>query len=274
MINVGKAFYASEQNYTEIYVDQTINRLYPLVRDSGGNMLVYCVSPQHGRSYVVDIQDGRYIVLKGSGLTYTTKTFFDTGEYLGHSWGVLNQKDAVRDFQVGNEIIKLGIKTNFMEAVMLLDKPFSSSNQELKCCLLQYSVECPYRISDYPFISIDKIKTEIKKWKSLSVTKYPQYHLIAAEVMFRNLSIMHSHEILHNAIHSQNYTWALELLDFELARTPSIPYENENEHEFKLLYNREMIYTWEIINTIAWILNETIDNSMVENIACKYRVII
>lgn len=271
MKSLCKKFNASEQEHLVLYCNNpdTIE-FFPLVRDITGEKLVYCVSPQHGRSFIVGNRLGRFTVLKGSGLTYTNQVFLDSGEYYGHAWGVLTENDAVRDYLVGNEISKLGIKTNIMEAVMLLEKPFISSTQELKCCLLQYSVECPYRISDYPFISMEKVNNEIKKWNKLSKNNYQKYHLYAADVMFRNLSIMHSNGILHNAIHSQNYTWALELLDFELSRTPTLPYENENKDEFKLLFKREIIYTWEIINTIAWILNEDVDNHVIEKIASGY----
>ena len=40
--------------------------------------------------------------------------------------------------------------------------------------------------------------------------------MIAADLLLHNLQILHKNEILHNAISEQNYTWALELLDFEL----------------------------------------------------------
>jgi hypothetical protein len=71
---------------------------------------------------------------------------------------------------------------------------------------------------------------------------------------------MHENNVLHNAISSQNYTLSLELVDFELSRTPSTPYEDPNDEAmFEKLKNREIIHSLEIINQIAFYFNEIID---------------
>ena len=84
------------------------------------------------------------------------------------------------------------------------------------------------------FMSSLQIKYEIEKWKSFK-TKNKEPYLIAAEIIIRNLRILHSNNILHNAIHVQNLTWALELLDFEIASSPKYPYDKE-------IYNSMLLY--------------------------------
>ena len=116
-----------------------------------------------------------------------------------------------------------------MEYVLRIEKEIEidCTGEKLKPTLLQYNVECPYRICDFPFMTIDQVNYELEKWGSLNNRGFEKKHLIAAEVLISNLRILHDHNILHNAIHFQNYTWALELLVFELARTNTYPYPNE-----------------------------------------------
>jgi hypothetical protein len=82
---------------------------------------------------------------------------------------------------------------------------------------------------------------------------------------------MHENDVLHNAIHSQNYTLSLELLDFELSRTPITPYENENDEFFyKKLQKREIIQSLEIINQLAFYFKENLNINQLGKIMIKY----
>ena len=82
---------------------------------------------------------------------------------------------------------------------------------------------------------------------------------------------LHKHGIIHNAITSQNITWALELLDFELACSPSHPYDNvDSQRHYVDLFERELIYAYNIILDIAGVLGEEADFSQIENVFSRY----
>ena len=153
-----------------------------------------------------------------------------------------------------------------MEYVMELDGDvLLSSGYKLKPVLLQYNVECPYRISDAPFMQSEQIYAEVAKWEKMNDLGFDKSYLIAANVLVRNL------RILHNAIIEQNYTWALELVDFELACSPKHPYLSEDDRRHvKDLFPREIIQTYIVINYIAGVLMESIDYSLVDGIFAKY----
>jgi hypothetical protein len=234
---------------------------------------MYCLGPLHGRSFVVrETDEGRYIISKGNGLGYTQYQLLDTGEFGNDTWGLLLQQDAERDFIMGQEIEALGIKTNHMEYVLELDVEIELLNgHRIKPCLLQYDVECPYRICDAAFMSQEEIHAEVAKWGKTNERDYSKAHLIAANMLIRNLRILHDHEILHNAIHEQNYTWALELLDFELACSPAHPYSSEDDmRHVKDLFPREVIQTYVIINYIAGVLREDIDFAEIDALFAEY----
>lgn len=240
-----------------------LTKPYPLLRDDGGNERMYCISPLHGRSFVICKSTcGRWIVSKGNGLSYSTVPFLDTSKVNGDMWGALFKENAIRDFEIGQEIRALGVKTNYMEYVLELNRTFIMPMQQAEAVsyLLQYSVECPYRISDFPFMPMEVLREEVKKWEKVNDRCFSQYYLIAANVLIKNLRIMHDNNIMHNAIHVQNYTWALELVDFEGARTNKLPYDNaEYEKYVPLLKEGEAIQTYEVLNYIAWCLKERID---------------
>ena len=247
--------------------------LYPYLRHDNGDKEVLCASPTHGRSYIVaKHNDGRYVVSKGNGLSYTTHTFLNTGEMGLDTWGLLLRQDAIRDYIVGNEIKGLGIKTNHMECVIELHSPLMMPNGTyINPTLLQYSVECPFRLCDAPFMDYKQIETEVIKWEVLNSKGYDKKYLIAADILIRNLHIMHEAGILHNAIHNQNYTLALELLDFELSHTPNYPYKSEDYvRHVPSLMPREVIQTYEIINYIAGVLREDVDNDQIDNMFREY----
>lgn len=249
------------------------NPIYPYLRNENGDKDMWCIGPLHGRSYVIDkTKNGRYVISKGNGLSYTRHSFLNTGEFGNDTWGLLLKQDAERDFMLGNEIASLGIKTNQMEYVLELDKEITLPNGlTLKPVLLQYSVECPYRICDAPFMSHEQIDSEISKWRNFNERNFDRLYLIAANIMIRNLRILHDSGVLHNAIHEQNYTWALELLDFELACSAKHPYSNEDDvRHVKDLFHREIIQTYVIINYIASVLGEDIDFAKVDALFAEY----
>ena len=52
---------------------------FPYICNHCGDKDMYCLSPLHGRSFVVGrTKCGRYIVSKGNGLSYTQYTFLHT----------------------------------------------------------------------------------------------------------------------------------------------------------------------------------------------------
>ncbi len=268
-------FSAKEYNYKILFSSNNNIDIYPYLVDSTGDKSIYSIGPLHGRSFIVSCKGDRYIVSKGNGLSYTQYDFLFTGELssLGDdTLGLLLLEDATRDFLVGQDVAKLGVKTNRMECVIELDKKlFLPNGHILNPILLQYSVECPYRICDAPFMDQKLLCLEIEKWERYNTKNYRKKHLIAADVMINNLRVMHDNNVLHNAIHEQNYTWALELLDFELGRTPNHPYKKSDyERHVPSLYHRELFQTYVIINYIAWVLSEEISYKEIDNLFAEY----
>ena len=267
--------YWSSNNFPySILVQQGDSTPYPLLRNENGTEKIYSPSPLHGRSFVVgQHNDGRFIISKGNGLCYSQHTFLYTPDMPSDVWGLLLKEDALRDYYCCQDVRSLGIKTNQMECVLELDYPIhiDKTGVDLKPCLLQYSVESPYRICDAPLMEKEQIEKEVSKWQRFNSSSWQQNHIIAAEVLIKNLRIMHDHEVLHNAIHEQNYTWALELLDFELCRTPQHPYDKADyERHVCSLYDREVIQTYVIINYIASVLKEEINFKLIDDIFDKY----
>lgn len=247
---------------------------FPLIVNKNGNKEVFSVSPLHGRSFVVGRhKNGRYIVTKGNGLCYTQHPFLYTIETVADVWGLLLMEDALRDYYCNIDVQTLGIKTNKMECVLELDYPIyiSQTNTTIKPAILQYNVECPYRISDSCFMEHSDIEKEVAKWRKYNTKGYCNNHEVAAEVLISNLRKMHDNNILHNALNEQNYTWALELLDFELTRTPQHPYsKSDYERHVPSLYDREVIQTYVVINYIAGVLREEIDFVLIDNLFKEY----
>ena len=244
-----------------------------LLRSVDGTETMWCPGPHHGRSFVVGRHgDGRFVVSKGNGLSYSQLAFLYTAEFGDNTWGLLLERDALRDFDVGLEVEALGIKTNKMEYVLRLEEPvWLTSERVVRPILLQYSVECPYRICDAAYVPRGEIESAVAKWDVFNDRGYDRPSMVAADVLIRNLRTLHDHQILHNAIHFQNYTWALELLDFELACTPKHPYDDEQSNRIAQdLFAREVVQTYEIINHIAGCLAEPLDYAEIDRLFKDY----
>lgn len=264
-------FKAATYKYNIICNSNRRDKVYPFLCSICGDTEIDCVSPNHGRSFVVGHNKGRYVISKGNGLSYSQYDFLHTGEFGDYSWGLLIKDDAIRDFKMGEEVSSLGIKTNRMEYVLELEENIALPNgHNVRPILLQYSVECPYRICDIAFMRNQQVIEEISKWRKFNDKNYDEPYLIAANVLVKNLKILHDNNILHNAIHSQNYTWALELLDFEIACSPKHPFEDNVSNLVKDLFTREILYTYEVINYIAWCLGDKIDYKQIDNIFKDY----
>lgn len=261
-------FKAEKVQYDIVCQSDQSKDVYPLVRNDEGDYTMQCVSPAHGRSFILgNVSQNRWVVGKGNGLSYTTHPFILTSPDFGETWGGLSIENAVRDFNIGNEVRNLGIKTNHMEYVLALDGNIIQNGENRQAALFQYSVECPYRISDFGFIPKHLLVDYVAQWGN----KYPLKHLHAAKVIISNLRLLHDHHIMHNAMHPQNYTWALELLDFEASRTDNYPYDNADYEAYvPMLIKIEVIQAYEIINYIAWSLGETPDYHGIECIFNDY----
>lgn len=268
-----KEFLTDRYSYRTIINDKGYTP-YPYLINRYGAYVLLCPSPLHGRSFVVGQHaDGRYVVTKGNGLCYSRHPFIYTQDTSADVWGLLLKEDALRDYYCCQDVQALGIKTNQMECVIELDYPIyiPQTKATIKPAILQYNVECPYRICDAPFMEKLQIEAEVVKWQQYNRKGYLQSHMIAAEILISNLRTMHNHEVLHNAIHEQNYTWALELLDFELCRTPQHPYKKADyERHVPTLYSREVIQTYVIINYIAGVLREEADYDAVDALFAEY----
>lgn len=264
-----RRFRASSYEYDVLLKAPGAEPAFPYIRDDNGPHYMFLPSPLHGRSFVVSQTSTGYIVSKGNGLAYTEHAFINTEELATDSWGLLLKDYAIRDFTLGEEIKELGIETNEMQYVLELSPVchISGDNSILHPCLLQYKIKCPFRIEDAPFISMKTIKEEVKGWSRLNNKGVKQSHEIAANVIARNLRIMHDHKILHNAISINNYSWALELLDFELSCSPQHPYDSEySRMQAESLYGREIIYAYQIVLYIAGVLKEFVDYSLIDRI--------
>lgn len=240
--------------------------LYPYLKDDKGRYSMTLLSPQHGRSFLLKkVSEKNWIIGKGNGLAYSTYNYLFTSQYETDTWGQLSLTDALRDFDIGVEVNSLGIKTNRMEYVLEIPINTIFRGNPDKAALLQYSVECPYRISDFTFIPKEILNNAISTWYKGN-TKLP-IHLQAADILFNNLRILHKNKILHNAINIQNYTWALELVDFEASHTPTIPYgSNEYQSFIPMLSEMEILQTYEIVNYMAWCLGETPNYNEIQKI--------
>lgn len=242
--------------------------IYPYIRDDIGTEHIFCVSPLHGRSFVLrHKRNGKWIIGKGNGLSYTSHSYLLTSLSYGETWGGLTLENAIRDYNIGNQVNKLGIKTNHMEGVINIKKKIYSNGIECQAGLLQYSVECPYRLTDFGFIPKKELHEYLDKWD----VKGQEYYLYAAKILIKNLRILHDNHIMHNAMHAQNYTWSLELLDFEASRSNKYPFSNiDYERCVPILIEAEILQTYEIINYVSWCLGETMDYSKVESIFHDY----
>lgn len=211
--------------------------------------------------------EDEWVIGKGNGLSYTTHSRLLTSLVNSETWGGLSLDNALRDFDIGNEVRRLGIKTNRMHCVLSLDKTTVQNGEEKQAALLQYSVECPYRISDIGFMPKSLLVKTVQKWGGEGHCR----HLRAADILVGNLRVLHDHHIMHNAMHPQNYTWALELLDFEVSRSDNLPYASSDYESFvPMLIEAEVIQTYEIINFIAWCLEEQPDDRAIEKIFSKH----
>lgn len=266
-----RKYQAKEVPCNILFSQINCKNVYPFIRDESGNKSIYCISPIHGRSFLICQQEnGRWVVSKGNGISYSMHSFIDVSTADNYVWGALLKENAIRDYNIGNEVRNMGIKTNQMHAVIELDIQLIDKGTIVTPCLLQYEVECPYRLCDYPFMPPNTLKKIVTSWSSLE-SKYSEAYLIAAEVLVRNLQILHDNKAMHNALHVQNYTWALELLDFESSRTEQYPYSNlEYEKQALMLMDGEIMKTYEIINYIGWCLGGKIDYAKIDSIFKDY----
>lgn len=266
-----RKYQAKEVPCNILFSQNNCKKIYPYIRDWGGDKSIYCISPIHGRSFLIcPLENGNWIVSKGNGISYSMHSFIDVSETDNYIWGALTKENAIRDYKICNEVSRLGIKTNQMHAVLELDYQLIDKGTIVTPCLLQYDVVCPYRLCDYPFMPSSTFKKNVISWSNYE-SKYSEAYLIAAEVLVRNLKILHDNKIMHNALHVQNYTWALELLDFESSRTEQYPYSNlEYEKNVLMLLDGEIMKTYEIINYIGWCLGGKIDYAKIDSIFKDY----
>ncbi len=157
-----------------------------------------------------------------------------------------------------------------MEYVLELEENVMLTNgYYTKPILLQYTVECPYRICDFDLMEKEEFKDVVKKWEYLNDKGYEFSHLIAADILVHNMRIMQDNNILHSPEHIHKYTWALELLDLETVDAQE-SHAEVGRGAIKDLLSCEVSSICEIIGHVAKCLREQIDVEKVNAIFKEY----
>lgn len=239
---------------------------YPQLKSDEGDIPLYCVSPNHRLEYVVAKIDDRYIMSMGNGLSYASGSYLNSDDSVDGTGGMLTKEEAYRYFSIGTEIAKYGIKTCKMEYVLELGGSIKLSDKvSVPPILVQYSVECPYRLNDAAFMSKSQIEKETGKWRLQCESQHDYLHLMAAEVLIRNLRILHERDILSNAFNAQCYTWALELCGYEYACSVKQMSDDEGTRQrVSEMLRREVFQAYDIINYISWVLGEPTDYKRID----------
>jgi hypothetical protein len=220
----------------------------------------WLVSAVHGRSVIASSDNNEYIILKGSGLSYTLKQYINISEYkFGHIWGYLSKGDGEREFKLGNLFSKLGGIGPKYEALIRIDD-FNQNNMvglnTIKPYLLQYKVKCPIRVSD---IGLYDKKEIIKFLEQRNAIHHNSFHLYFANICIANLLILHNNNFFYNSLSIYNTSLLGEFVDFETSFTKDLFCPKEGFEEYESLVAREIINLYQVITVFADVLNERIN---------------
>ena len=110
-----RKYQAKEVTCNILFSQVNSKNVYPFIRDESGDKSIYCISPIHGRSFLICQQEnGRWVVSKGNGVCYSMHPFIDVSKTDNYIWGALLKENAIRDYNIGNEVRNLGIKTKYI----------------------------------------------------------------------------------------------------------------------------------------------------------------
>jgi hypothetical protein len=218
------------------------------------------VSAVHGRSIIASSDNNEYVILKGSGLSYTLRSYVNISEYkYGHIWGHLQKSNGIREYKLGNLFSNLGGIGPKYEALIRIND-YNQNNlvglKRLTPYILQYKIKCPIRISDIGLYD----RTEIVRFlEENNAIAQNTFHLYFANICIDNLLILHNNNFFYNSLSIYNTSLLGEFVDFESSFTRDYFCPKEGFKDYESLMAREIINLFQVITVFADILNEKIN---------------
>lgn len=223
------------------------------------------LSPWHGRSHCLTSKLGDlWIIIKGTGCPYMPNPYTPTQCMNGSKWGMLDRKDAEKEFEIMKQVAEFKTETSIPLALKKIIHPSFAPY------LIYYGLKNPYRLIDLDFMNQNDKKLVRENIFRDNCGRFNSTHLIATYKISKTLKRLYDNGLIHNSLSTHNITCALELLDFEA----SIQVLNSNYSSETLnnLVLREMIQLREIAYQIAWWFNEDFNSDLVEELVKETKI--
>lgn len=257
-----KIYLCKSEDFTQLKSSDFMFDSYPYLvskTDCSNQRSGWLVSAVHGRSVIVSASEEEYVILKGAGLTYTSKQYINISEYkYNHIWGHFSKEGCLKEFKLGSMFSKLGGVGPKYEGVFRINDFTQEKLVGLKKItpyLLQYRVRCPIRVSDLGLFD----KKVIKEYLSRNNAVYGNtFHLYFAKNCIHNLLTLHNHSFFYNSLNIYNTTLLGEFVDFESSFTKECFCPDEGFSEYESLMAREIINLLQVIAVFADVLGEEV----------------
>ena len=252
-----------------IFDDSTLGELFFPEGLNYSKNLSCCISPKHGRSFTIKINNFSWVLVKGGGWNYGNVLLYRSSKDDELYFGLFGKSDAKRELEVSHLLSK--ISNNFPK--VLYYKSFSdyelpnkydflkdvkyTNGKKIEPCLLYTKVKSPFRIADLQFYT-DSVKNEIIK-------EYSKYWKICSEDFLKtfcfklgkNIALMHLNGFINDSLEYSNITMLAEIVDFEWITAPGILLPDGSKGDI-ITYERkekEILYAVESVLFLSSIIH-------------------
>jgi hypothetical protein len=236
----------------------------PIPVSLSGGREPFVVSPLHGRSAAMLLDDGHFVSIKGVGWTWGGPRISVSPKDPELVFGLLGQDDANREIAVSEWLAERGLATaRVLGAARLTHAPLNGTatpladarwrdGKPMRPSLLYTRLRTPVRVADLPYLNPAVRSLAMAHAACVLVCEPNDASLQFATTLGERMGRLHEAGCINDTLAPDNITIGCELLDFEWFTVPGIPLPDgsglERDDERR---QKEIIYALDVCRCFA-----------------------
>lgn len=288
-----KKILLSKVNGKEIHRHNGISfNFVPILQNKKGKYAAFLLNPLHGRTLFfkkhkmkINNHMFNYLFIKGTGWTKQFNTFLLDSRDIPYMIGLLEEKDAIREWDISNYYLKYNFWTGIVLSVIKLEYVLDINGKLIKSDLITdlkgnkfnphliyFATRSKYRVCDLAFLSDIHKNNELEKVKIFfNVKSDIEYLKKFIEKLAFNVAYHHKLQGVNDSLSSHNVTLLGEIIDFEIIYSKEVPFDKKrwNLNLFKR-QNREIFYALDLVTELIEYFKMKADWNYAKNLFLKY----
>lgn len=244
----------------KVFNDEQLGRIFMPDGLSHKEIKALHISPLHGRAVALNIDDYKWITVKGGGWNYGGPQIYISKKDEELVFGLYSQSAAIRELAVSREIAKFSNefpKVLYYKCLCDVALPQKydylkniefKNGQPVNPCLLYTQIKSPFRVADLMYLTEDEKANVVEYCCNYWGISASDYTKMFTQKLASRVALLHINGFINDTLDYGNVTMMAEIIDYEWVTAPGIKLFDgtygleitDERREKELLYGTEV----------------------------------